>query len=106
MDATFSTNDCEYHFFTLMGFDAHHIIMLLTWIIRSQKIVDDLIEWLKPSKANMLSFMSNWRPSCFIIHDALQELWALHEYESYITFLFIIVLNENQKFSLSKLSLS
>jgi hypothetical protein len=29
-----------------------------------------------------------------------------NEYESYITFLFIIVLNEDQKFSLSKLSLS
>jgi hypothetical protein len=29
-----------------------------------------------------------------------------NEYESHITFLFIIVFNEDQKFSLSKLSLS
>ncbi len=49
----------KYHFFTLMGFDVHHIKMLLTWIIKSQQIVDDLIEWLKPLKANMLSIMSN-----------------------------------------------
>jgi hypothetical protein len=67
----------KYHFSTLMGFDAHHTRMLLTWIIRSQRIVDDLIEWLKALKANMLSIMSNWKPSCFIIDDAPQELQAL-----------------------------
>jgi len=67
----------KYHFFTLMGFNAHHTKVLLAWIITSQQIVDDLIEWLKPLKANMLSIMSNWRPSCSIIDDAPQELRAL-----------------------------
>jgi hypothetical protein len=57
-----------------MGFDAHHIKMPLTWIVTNQKIVDDLIEWLKPLKAKMLSIMPNWRISCFIIDDAPQEL--------------------------------
>jgi len=35
MDATFGTNYVKYHLFTLMGFDAHHIKMHLTWIITS-----------------------------------------------------------------------
>jgi hypothetical protein len=39
--------------------------------------MDDLSQWLKPLKAKMLSIMLNWRPSCFIIDDAPQELWAL-----------------------------
>jgi hypothetical protein len=67
----------KYFFFTLMGFDAHHTRVLLTWIIRSQQIVDDLIEWFKRLKANMLSIMSNCKPSCFIIDDAPQELRTL-----------------------------
>jgi hypothetical protein len=33
MDATFGTNDVKYHFFTLMGIDAHHTRMRLAWII-------------------------------------------------------------------------
>jgi hypothetical protein len=32
MDATFGTNDMKFHLFTLMGFDEHHIGVLLTWI--------------------------------------------------------------------------
>jgi len=35
--------------------------MPLTWIVTSQKIVDDLIEWLKPLKAKVLSIMPNWK---------------------------------------------
>jgi hypothetical protein len=60
-DAIFGTNDVKYHLFTLMGFDAHHIRMPLAWIVTSQKIVDDLIEWFKHLKAKMLSIMPNWR---------------------------------------------
>jgi hypothetical protein len=45
----------------LKGFDAHHIGTPLTWIVTSQKIVDDLIEWLKPLKAKVLSIMLNWK---------------------------------------------
>jgi hypothetical protein len=77
MDATFGTNDVKYHLFTLMGFDVHHIGVLLTWIITSQQTMDDLIQWLKPLETKMLSIMPNWRPSCFNIDDAPQELWAL-----------------------------
>jgi len=39
--------------------------------------VDDLIEWLLPLKVKMLLIMPNWKPSCFIIDDAPQELSAL-----------------------------
>jgi hypothetical protein len=77
VDATFGTNDVKYHLFTLMDFDAHHIELPLTWIITSQQIVNDLIRWLQPLKTKILSIMSNWKPSYFIINDTPQELWAL-----------------------------
>jgi hypothetical protein len=35
MDAKFYTNDTKLHLFTLMGFDAHHTCVPLTWIITS-----------------------------------------------------------------------
>ncbi len=60
-----------------MEFDVHYIRVPLTWIITSQQIVNDLIEWFKALKARMLSIMFNWRPYCFIIDDTLQELQAL-----------------------------
>jgi hypothetical protein len=63
--------------------------------------MDDLIEWLQPLKVKMLSIMPNWRPSCFIIDDAPQY-GHYGEYEFYFISFFIIMLNEDQKFSLSK----
>ncbi len=48
MDATFGTNDMKFYLFTLMGFDDHHMGVLLVWIIISRQIVEDLMEWLKP----------------------------------------------------------
>jgi hypothetical protein len=74
MDAT---NDMELHLFTLMGFNGHRIGVPLAWIITSGQIVGDLIEWLKPLKDKMLSHMPHWKPSCFFINDAPQELKAL-----------------------------
>jgi hypothetical protein len=72
IDATIGTNDVKCHLFALMGFDVHHTRMTLSWIYTNRQIVDDLIEWFK-----MLSIMFNWRPSCFIIDEAPQKLWAL-----------------------------
>jgi hypothetical protein len=77
MDATFGINDMKCHLFTLMGFDDHHTSVPLAWIITSRQIVQDLIEWLKPLKDKMLSHMPHWKPSCFLVDDALQELKAL-----------------------------
>ncbi len=48
MDATFGTNDVKFHLFTLMVFDAHHIGMLVVWIITSHQTCNDLVEWLIP----------------------------------------------------------
>jgi hypothetical protein len=59
INATFGTNDVKYHLFTLMGFDVHHIKVPLAWIITSQQTMDDLIKWLRPLKAKMLSIMPN-----------------------------------------------
>jgi len=77
MDATFGTNDMKFHLFTLMGFDDHRTSVPLAWIITSRQTIKDLIEWLKPLKYKMLSHMAHWKPSCFFINDALQELEAL-----------------------------
>jgi hypothetical protein len=77
MDATFGTNDMKFHLFTLMGFDDHRMGFLLAWIITNRQIVEDLIKWLKPLKDKMLSHMPHWKPSCFFIDNAPQELKAL-----------------------------
>jgi hypothetical protein len=77
MDATFNTNDMKFHLFTLMGFDDHHTCAPLTWIIISKQTTEDLIKWLKPLKNKMLSHMPHWKPSCFLVDDAPQELKAL-----------------------------
>jgi hypothetical protein len=77
MDATFGTNDMKFHLFTLMGFDDHRTSVPLAWIITSRQTVQDLIEWLKPLKDKMLSHMPHWKPSCFLVDDAPQELKAL-----------------------------
>jgi hypothetical protein len=77
MDATSGTNDMKFHLFTLMGFDDRRTCVPLAWIIVNRQIVQDLIEWLKPLKDKMLSHMSHWKPSCFFVDDAPQELKAL-----------------------------
>jgi hypothetical protein len=77
MDATFHTNDMKFHLFTLMGFDDHHMGVLLAWIIINRQIVENLIKWLKPLKDKMLSHMPNWKPSCFLVDNAPEELKAL-----------------------------
>jgi len=60
-----------------MGFDDHHTSVLLAWIITSMQTIEDLIEWLKPFKNKMLSHIPHWKPSCFFIDDAPEELKAL-----------------------------
>jgi len=60
-----------------MGFDDHCMGVSLAWIITSKQTVEDLIEWLKSLKEKMLSHMPRWKPSCFLIDDAPQELKAL-----------------------------
>jgi hypothetical protein len=60
-----------------MGFDDHRMSVPLAWIIISKQIVEDLIKWLKPLKDKMLSHMPHWKPPCFLVDDAPQELKAL-----------------------------
>jgi hypothetical protein len=77
MDATFGTNDVKFHLFTLMVFDAHRIGVPIAWIITSRQTCDDLVEWLIPLKTKLLRKNPKWKPSCFIVDDAPQELRAL-----------------------------
>jgi hypothetical protein len=80
MDATFGTDDMSFHLFTLMDFDVHHICVPLAWIITSQKMVEDLLKWLRPLKAKMLSCMPNWKSFCFIIGHAHKSQSHCSEY--------------------------
>jgi hypothetical protein len=54
MDATFGTNVQRYHFFTLMVFDHHHQGLLIAWVITSQQIKLDVIQWLLALKERIL----------------------------------------------------
>jgi hypothetical protein len=74
MDVTFGTNDVKFHLFTLMRFDAQHTKMLVTRIITNHETCNDLVEWLCPLKAKLQRKMPGWKPSCFIINNAPQEL--------------------------------
>jgi hypothetical protein len=77
MDATFGTNDVKFHLFTLMVFDAHCTRVPIAWIITSRQTCDDLVEWLTPLKTKLQRKNPKWKPSCFIVDDAPQELRAL-----------------------------
>ncbi len=44
MDATFGTNDVEFHFFKMMVFDACHANLPVEWIIMSHQTCNDLVE--------------------------------------------------------------
>jgi hypothetical protein len=77
MDATFGTNDVKFHLFTLMVFDAHRTRMPVAWIITSRQTCDDLVEWLTLLKTKLLRNNLKWKPSCFIVDDAPQELQTL-----------------------------
>ncbi len=74
MDATFDTNDVKFHLFTLMVFDAHRTRVLVAWIITNRQTCDDLVEWLTPLKTKLQRKNPKWKPSCFIVDDAPQEL--------------------------------
>ncbi len=90
MDATFGTNDVKFHLFTLMLFDAHHTKVLVAWIITSHQTCDDLVEWLTPLKTKLLNENPKWKPSCFIVDDAPQELqalwWVLFSFYLFLSF--------------------
>jgi hypothetical protein len=67
----------KFHMFTLMDFDAHCTRMQVAWIITSWQKCEDLVEWLNPHRAKLLSPMLKWKSSCFIVDDAPQELCTL-----------------------------
>jgi hypothetical protein len=77
MDATFGTNDVKFHLLTLMVFDAHCTGVSVAWIIKSRQTCNDLVEWLTLLKTKLLKKNLKWKPSCFIVDDAPQELRAL-----------------------------
>jgi hypothetical protein len=77
MDATFDTNDVKFHLFTLMVFDAHRTRVSIAWIIASHQTCNNLVKWLTPLKTKLLRKNPKWKPLCFIVDDAPQELRAL-----------------------------
>jgi hypothetical protein len=74
MDATFGINDVKYHLFTLMAFYFHCKRVQVVWVITSWQTCENLVEWLNALWVKLLLHMPNWKPSCFIMDDAPQEL--------------------------------
>jgi hypothetical protein len=49
----------------------------VAWVIINQQICEDFVEWLIPLWVKLVANKLNWKPSCFVVDDALQQLWAL-----------------------------
>ena len=77
MDATFGTNHMKFHLFTLMVFDDFRNGVPIAWIITSRQKEEDLIQWLTALRAKAMKVQPEWRPSCFIVDDAIHERNAI-----------------------------
>jgi hypothetical protein len=58
-----------------------------------------LVEWLTPLKTKLLRNSPKWKPSCFIVNNVAQELWALR----WIWFSFYFFLSFYVHITISKL---
>ena len=83
MDATFGTNHIKFHLFILMTFDDFCNGVLIAWVITSRQKEEDLIQWLTALRAKPIIIQPEWRPSCFIVDDAIYERNAI----KYVIFL-------------------
>jgi len=77
MDVTFGTNDLMYHLFTLVVFDEWHNGIPIAWVITSRQKEDDIYDWLWALKLSINNEDLDWKPSCFIVDDAIQEREAI-----------------------------
>ncbi len=77
MDATFGTNDLMYHLFTLVVFDEWHNGIPIAWVITSRQKECDIYDWLWALKLFANNEDKHWKPSCFIVDDAIQEREAI-----------------------------
>jgi hypothetical protein len=77
MDATFGTNNLMYHLFTLVVFDEWHNGIPIAWVITSRQKEDNIYDWLWALKLFVNNEDLDWKPSCFIVDDAIQEQEAI-----------------------------
>jgi len=82
-----------------MVFDAHLTRVPIAWIITSHQTCNSLVEWLTPLKTKLLRNSPKWKPSCFIVNNVAQELWALR----WIWFSFYFFLSFYVHVTISKL---
>ncbi len=94
MGATFGANDGKDHLFTLMGFNAHHNKIHITWVITSQKTVDDLVEWFKALKKKILVAMHLIGNQVVSLMMTPLKSHNGGEYKSCITYFFLIMFIE------------
>jgi hypothetical protein len=71
-----------------MVFDLHHTWVPIAWVITSWQAYEDLVEWLIPSQAKLVANISYYKPLCFIMDDAPQELQHYNGF--YFTFGFCV----------------
>ena len=77
MDATFGANDLMYHLFTLVVFDEWHKVIPIALVITSRQNEDDIYDWLWALKLFINNEHLDWKPSWFIVDDAIQEREAI-----------------------------
>ena len=77
MDATFGTKHMKFHLFTLIVFDDFYNDVPIAWVITSRQKQDDLMQWLTALRAKAIIVQPEWRPSCFIVDDAIHERNAI-----------------------------
>jgi hypothetical protein len=91
MDVTFGTNDVKFLLFTLMGFDAQHSKMLVTWIITNCQTCNNLVEWLSPLKAKLQGRCQseNLCVSSLMMLHKLRTLWWVYFHSTIFIFMYM-----------------
>jgi hypothetical protein len=71
------TRTVQFPFFTLIAFDQHQMGLPVAWSIQQKETTEMIVDFLEAVKAAALELQPDWKPSCFIIDCAPQEVAAL-----------------------------
>lgn len=67
----------QFPFFTLIAFDSHQMGLPVAWSIQQKETTELIVIFLQKIKTAALELEPDWKPSCFIIDCATQEVAAL-----------------------------
>lgn len=67
----------QFHFYTVMAFDAHQNGVPVAWVISSSAMEIEVRKWLGAMRDRMLQLNPAWRPTCFLVDDSRAETAAI-----------------------------